>query len=232
MTDEDFATEVRLRHDAIGAQPGAVDVLADFYEERGQLSRAALWRHPNRNKKTYGERDRTCVEKLSHTSPVDPRRDAMIWILCLTDLPFAAIGKAFKLSVSRVREVANRIDREIYFAARAERLQTDPAIRRLRAARAILVQSETDAEDAERACSWICDEPSPRRPEVADAYLTWLARKERERTERTLHVEIPPASWPYTRPHEEHRRTISGPYTREHDEHRSNGEHDERHKIR
>jgi hypothetical protein len=183
VNEADFATEQELRLAARGSQPGSQDVLADFYEEHGQLSRAALWRRSESDERTEGERDRVCVKKFARLSPIDPRRDAMIWILCLTGMPFTAVGKAFKLSVSRVREVANRIDREVYLAARAERLRTEPVARRLRTAGAVLVLPEEDDED-----------------------LGWQAREERERRERTLRIEIPPASWPYTRTHEKHRR--------------------------
>lgn len=196
MTSDDLAAEIQLRRDALDEQPGATDVLADFYEERGQQSRAAMWRRPDRDEKTNGERDRTCVKTVARPSPVDPRRDAMIWILCLTGLSFTAVGNAFQLSVTRVSQIANRIDREVYLAARAARLNMDSVTRRLRAAGAVLD------------------------PPAAEAvHLMWQPREERERRARTLRVEIPPASWPYTSPHEKHRRS------EEHDGDNRDGSH-------
>lgn len=183
MNEDDIATEARLRRAARESHPGATAVLADFYEERGQQSRAALWRRPDRDEKTDGERDRTCIKTITRLSPIDPRRDAMIWLLCIAGLPLPSIGQAFKLCKSRVRGIANRIDREVYLAARAESMKTEPVARRLRAVGAILTL-----------------------PDAAAVHLMWQAREERERRQRILRVELPPDSWPYTRPHEERRR--------------------------
>lgn len=201
MNEADFATESRLRQAAREAQPDATAVLADFYEQRGQLSRAALWRRPERDERTEGERDRTCVKASAYPSPVDPRRDAMIWVLCLVNLPFATIGEAFKLSASRIREVANRVDREIYFAARSERLKSDFVFCRLRAAGAILMRPDKSEQEVliEQAIG-----------KSDDNYYAWRERQEREYREQILRIEVPPASWPYTRPHEESRRQERG----------------------
>ena len=127
MTDTDRATERALRVAAIAKHDGACEVLADFYDERGQPSRAQLWRNPQRDERCAGERDRTVIHTLVRASPVDPRRDALIWIYSLADRSLAQIGTQFKLSRERIRGIVNRIDCKVHFdAARADRLTTIP----------------------------------------------------------------------------------------------------------
>jgi hypothetical protein len=141
------ARETALRAAANRRADGACDVLADFYEVDGQLSRAALWRRT-----INGERD-LLVKRHDGIHPVDPRRNAMIWALVVQgmadfadrDAPvtLAAVASHFGLTARTIATIVARIDHKIASASMREiREPTLAATERLIAAGALRVPAE------------------------------------------------------------------------------------------
>jgi len=114
VTQEDYAHEQALR--AQTREKGAKDaarILADFYEQHGQPSRAALWResriHPLK---------KLPVDLLVHAEP--QRKKAAMWLLGHV-LSRAELIAAFRSTKAVVAICRNRINREICEAANRER---------------------------------------------------------------------------------------------------------------
>lgn len=107
----EFDTESALRDDAKTSAAAAL-VLADFYEERGQPTRAKMWR------RTTGIAN--CIDGVldlfvRHSPPygkMDPRRDAMVWLLHNV-LSSATIARLFRISKDRPRQIAHKQERFI-----------------------------------------------------------------------------------------------------------------------
>ena len=127
MTDQDYQLEQDLRAQTRvkGAKEAAL-ILADFYEQHGQPSRAMLWR---RSTRVYDQRKAGADLVVQ-----DPKwqRKVVMWLLChVTSL--AAVARAFRLTV-RYHEVETKICE----AANAERhCPTMVATLRLQAAGAL-----------------------------------------------------------------------------------------------
>jgi hypothetical protein len=134
----------------------AVAVLADYYEDNGQPSRAALWREHARLVKLGAHRrfPPDLLLKKNSLSSVDPRRNAMIWLLhCVwrDDGGMHALRKMnwlpihFSLTWSTIRAIVKKNDRAIFVAAITE--CKDPTMRatqRLIEARALPALSSGD----------------------------------------------------------------------------------------
>jgi hypothetical protein len=154
-------TEEELRAQALDKKDpnnrDAIAVLVDFYEQRGQLSRAALWR-----KALYPHYVREIPDLLTQQprlSAVDNRRNQMIWLLRTQGLQARAVGDAFDLSVERVRQIIIREDHGINFHSRNEQLHpTMKATERLIAAGALPGDRPTPPGCSERWFSFV-DEP-------------------------------------------------------------------------
>jgi len=114
---KDFDKELALRKDA-QTSPAAAQVLADFYEECGQPTRAKMWRRPISN----GSKGTTpdLVAKRSPWSKVDPRRDALVWLL-RNVLKTAELAKLFGISSTRVTRIADKEQESVCFGSYVER---------------------------------------------------------------------------------------------------------------
>jgi len=120
----------------------AIAILADFYEERGQSSRAALWRE---QLLPSSERRRHVLDEVPDllTRPhlpqaADCRRNQMIWLLRTQGLSSRKTAAAFGLSSTRVEQIVAVEDRRIGMHARNEQLRpTLKATERLVAADAL-----------------------------------------------------------------------------------------------
>ncbi len=125
MTDRDYQHEQELR--ALTRVKGAKEaalVLADFYEQHGQPSRAMLWRAQRRSADLVVQ---------------DPkwRRHAMIWLLSHVASQ-TVISRAFRISKSSVQTWKSATERRICEVANEERHHpTMAATRRLQAAGAL-----------------------------------------------------------------------------------------------
>lgn len=125
--------EAELRKQAV-VSDSAREILADYYEESGQLSRAAMWRDPERPRGV--DPDLNVPDKSSCAE--DSRRAAMIWLLQHV-MSERTIAKAFDISGTRVRQILHRLDRDIRAIEKTERLRpTMAATQRLSAAGALL----------------------------------------------------------------------------------------------
>jgi len=127
VTDHDYRLEQDLR--ALTRVKGAKEaalILADFYEQRGQPSRAMLWR---RSARVYAQR-----KAGADLIVQDPKwqRKVVMWLLChVTSL--AAVARAFRLSAPW-----HEVESKICEAANAERhCPTMVATLRLQAAGAL-----------------------------------------------------------------------------------------------
>ncbi len=139
MIKRDYETEQALR-ERVTKDPShaervaAAAVLADFYELRGQPSRAALWRGPDRDL-TQAQPD--LLTRSSHVHAVDLRRNAMIWLLHHM-LSIREIAKLFEISTTRTAQIIEQGDRDILAHAVTERRHpTLAASRRLAEAGAL-----------------------------------------------------------------------------------------------
>lgn len=129
--------EAELRKQA-RASGNARAILADYYEESGQPSRAAMWRDPDRP----GGVDPDLVVPDKSSCAEDSRRAAMIWLLQHV-MSERAVAKAFNVSGTRVRQILRQIDRDIRVIEGAERRRpTMAATQRLAAAGALLPHDE------------------------------------------------------------------------------------------
>lgn len=129
----------------------AIMVLADFYEEHGQHTRARLWRQAARvEERRIDLRDPPdlMTKRAMPSAPVDPRRNAMMWLLwqlhehapqCLTRFTsHRAIGAAIGIGAGMVRHYIARHDNIIRHAAVEERTRpTMRATQRLKEAGAL-----------------------------------------------------------------------------------------------
>jgi hypothetical protein len=102
----------------------AISVLADFYEEHGQPSRATLWREQLDPHRHYGPCLPPAVPDLL-TRPHRPqgfdcRRNQMMWLLRQQGVNGRKVGIAFGLSATRVEQIIALEDRRIRMHARNE----------------------------------------------------------------------------------------------------------------
>lgn len=172
-TIQHFEPELELRTDALdakssrGERRAAIAVLADYYEEHGQLSRAGLWRELLSAK---GERPSTVFATVLNEVPdlltrphrpqaSDCRRNQMIWLLRKQGASVRKVGVAFGLSGTRVEQIVSLEDRRINEHARKEQLKPSlAATERLIAAGALPADQPTRPGRQE---PWFdfCDEP-------------------------------------------------------------------------
>jgi hypothetical protein len=131
MTDHDYQLEQGLRAQTREKGAGEVAlVLADFYEERGQPSRAMLWRRSTRVHAQRRAADLICQ---------DPRwrRKVMMWLLGHVTSQ-TKVARAFKSSDSWARVLIREVELKICEAANVERHHpTMTATLRLQAAGAL-----------------------------------------------------------------------------------------------
>lgn len=162
-----FEPELELRTHALdtkssrGDRRGAIAVLADFYEERGQLTRAALWRELLSSKGSSATvNDVPDLLTRPHRSPApDCRRNQMIWLLRKQGASVRKVGSAFGLSATRVEQIVAVEDRRINVHARNEQLRpTLAATKRLVAVGALPADQPTRHGRQE---PWfdLCEEP-------------------------------------------------------------------------
>lgn len=154
---------------AAGLDDGASDVLADYYERDGQLSRAALWRDPARARRTlFAVPPDFLIESVKGSrrrlnATVDPRRNVMLWLLYgviygrrgrdryyidakQARLEADVVAEHFELSRSTIHQVVTERDRMIWESSRAERAApTLRATQRLIAAGALRIPQVTVA---------------------------------------------------------------------------------------
>ena len=181
---------------AAGAEDGAIAVLADFYEQNGQPSRAALWRDPTRARQGLFSAPPDFL--LMSNSDIDPRRNAMIWLLLnvIQETDNATITRRwlaalFGLSSSRLGQIGSGRDRLIRAAALIEcrkptmratqRLLLAGAIRRplvYVTARGVVERAPTTAQSS----LGIVREPIPHEPRMIEH----------------RQIELPPDTWPRT----------------------------------
>lgn len=131
MTDRDYQFEQDLRAQtrAKGAKEAAL-ILADFYEQHGQPSRAMLWR---RLVRVHAQR---CPADLV-IQDLKWQRKVLMWLLGHTTSQ-AQIARAFKSSASWTRELIQEVEIKICEAANMERHRpTMAATLRLQAAGAL-----------------------------------------------------------------------------------------------
>ena len=131
MTESDYEREQALRAQtrAKGARVAA-RILADYYEQHGQPSRAALWR---RDERVHAQK---CPADLIVQNK-QRRRQVAMW-LAGNIASQAAIARAFRTSPSWTRTLIAEIENQICDAANAERhCPTMVATQRLQAAGAL-----------------------------------------------------------------------------------------------
>ncbi len=156
----DWEREAQLRSETSGRLSkgrDAIAILIDFYEENGQPTRAELWRRAVRalsSRAVHAERTidlRTppdlMTKRATPSAPVDPRRNAMMWLLHqLSDhlaglvrfTSYRALGAAFGIGGQMVKHYVARGDNIIGHAAATETDQpTMRATQRLAAAGAL-----------------------------------------------------------------------------------------------
>lgn len=132
MTDGDYQLEQALRAQTRQKNPqAAARVLADFYEQRGQPSRATLWRK--------GVLVRARAKFPAEQVIQDERwqRKVAMW-LAGYDASHAVVGEAFRSTKDWVRVMIRQVEGRIYAAANTERFHpTMTATRRLLAVGAL-----------------------------------------------------------------------------------------------
>ena len=144
--------EHALRTDALDAKidcaerRAAISILADFYEQYGQPSRAALWREQlvPMGERPLGRRSRVLEEvpdlltRPPRSRASDCRRNQMIWLLRKQGGTVRKVGAAFGLSATRIEQIVALEDRRINMHAKDEQLwPTLKATERLVAAGAL-----------------------------------------------------------------------------------------------
>lgn len=132
MTDLDYQQEQHLR--ALMAAERSADVacvMADFYEQRGQVSRAELWRIEATARRWHRRvPDRVICD-------VKWQRKVMLWLFSHF-MSHAEAARAFRSSVSWARTLSHQVETAICEAANMERQHpTLEATRRLQVARAL-----------------------------------------------------------------------------------------------
>lgn len=130
--EANFEVELELRARALDAKSAiddrrvVISILADFYEQHGQPSRAALWRAQLESVQC---RDRRYVPhdvpdlqtRPRRPQAFDCRRNQMIWLLRQLDLSVRKTAAAFDLSATRIEQIVALEDRRINMHARNER---------------------------------------------------------------------------------------------------------------
>jgi hypothetical protein len=115
VTDHDYRRERELRL-LVGTSGSREDarVLADFYEQHGQLSRAKLWRTERRINKRAGNAADLLVK--------DPkwRRKVMMWLLGHVTTQ-AHVASVFRSSPSWARALIREVEVRVCDAANEER---------------------------------------------------------------------------------------------------------------
>lgn len=187
MIRHDHHAHERDLRAAAGVEPGAISILADFYEQCGQPTRAKLWRDQLLEREQFSTPP-DLVVRPSTRSPVDPRRNVMIWLLLglyqsrgSTD-PMGSLHDSnqlvchFELTWPTLRNVVKQRDRKIRKAALDEcQHPTMRATQRLVAAGAL---------------------PSP---VVRGEYrATWQDPQHTPPDRFLISVEVPPDTWPFT----------------------------------
>lgn len=160
LPNERFEIEQNLRTAALDAKPrttldleacndqryAAISILADFYEQHGQPSRAALWRahlvaeskRPIARRHALLEQIPDLLTRLHRPQAFDCRRSQMVWLLRKQGGIVRKIGSAFGFSATRVEQIVALEDRRINVHARDEQLRpTLKATERLVAAGAL-----------------------------------------------------------------------------------------------
>jgi hypothetical protein len=143
--EADFEIEQVLRAQALDVKSPIADrrltisILADFYEERGQLSRAALWREQIDSDQRRGTQEAPDLQTRSNRPQAfDRRRNQMMWLLRQQGLSVRKVGAAFGLSATRVEQIVALEDQRIRMhAAREHKMPTMRATERLNAAGAL-----------------------------------------------------------------------------------------------
>jgi hypothetical protein len=131
VTDLDYQHEQQLRTlMAVERSAHVASVLADFYEQRGQLSRAELWRV-----EALAKRRRRVADLVIYDTKW--RRKTMLWLLAHFT-SHKALASTFKSSSYWVSTSVHEVDAAISAAANAERHHpTLRATLRLQSARAL-----------------------------------------------------------------------------------------------
>lgn len=175
----DHVTEIELRKLAIAGSKESAIVLADFYEERGQPSRARLWRARAVIAVTHWANiPDLLTPDVGPYGKCDPRRTSMIGLLSRVMRP-TAIARAFDLSPGNIRQIITRQNERVRYNAsyeidKAQRTACGmPAVRRLVAARALTTPGRIPGMDSG------CNSLLP-----------------------YAFGDVPPETWPATRPHE------------------------------
>jgi hypothetical protein len=134
VTDHDRQLEQQLRAQAKVSQKAgrqaAARVLADFYEERGQPSRAELWRDERRLHGGVWHAADLIKGDSSH------RRQVMMWLLGHV-ISKAEIARLFRFSPSWTQVLIKEIEAEICSAANWARHHPTKATERLQAVGAL-----------------------------------------------------------------------------------------------
>lgn len=187
--EEELRGIARREHGANNFTNGGTAILADFYEHHGQQSRAALWRQHEELMTLEATRafPPDLLLKKSSLSPIDPRRNAMIWLLsgvahAMTTDPHDIMGeirflgllpRVFKLTAARLRTITKERDRMIWEAAVSEcNRPTMRATQRLAAVGALPMPTP----GVKSTVKW--------RVEPAERFL--------------IDIELPPDTWPVT----------------------------------
>jgi hypothetical protein len=128
----------------------AIAVLADYYEECGQSSRAVLWRWQLDAKNSWREIP-DLLTRPHRSQAADCRRNQMIWLLRKQGASVRKVGSAFDISATRVEQIVKIEDDRIQVYARNEQLRpTLKATERLIAAGALPGERPTRAGVQER----------------------------------------------------------------------------------
>lgn len=140
-------TEQALRVDALDATTNitarheAISILADYYEQSGQFSRALLWREllvVAANRHALLEEIPDLLTRPNKPKEFDCRRNQMMWLLRKQGESVRKVGAAFALSATRVEQIVALEDRRINMYAKKEQLwPTLKATERLIAAGAL-----------------------------------------------------------------------------------------------
>lgn len=137
----------------------SISIIADFYEQHGQLSRAALWREQllDRHPMLSGIPD--LLTRPHRSKAFDCRRSQMVWLLRKQGVSVRKVASAFGISATRVEQIVSLEDERIRMHAKNEQLwPTLKATERLIAAGALAGDRPTRSGYQE---SWfdLCDEP-------------------------------------------------------------------------
>ena len=163
---ESLELELTLRTQALdttkgagAARKAAIAILADFYEEHGQLSRAVLWRaqlDPHGARREVPD----LLTRPHRPQAADCRRNQMIWLLRKQGASVRKVATAFALSATRVEQIVALEDRRIGMHAMHEQLRpTLKATERLVAIGALSGDRPTRHGHQERWFDLDVDEP-------------------------------------------------------------------------